>query len=102
MTVDKSHTDRDNHLYCVPRRTACMYVAATAICALLSGCAALTNPVANGVPAHMLPDELLGESREGYETIPLTLLRQKPVEHYILASGDTLGIFIEGILGEAE
>ena len=56
----------------------------------------------NGVPVHMLPDELLAESREGFRQIPLTLLRQKPPEHYLLAAGDTLGIFIEGILGDAE
>lgn len=69
------------------------------LCALLSGCAAVTNPVANGVPVRILPDELLGESREGYETIPLTTLRQPPPEKYILAAGDTLGIYIEGVLG---
>jgi protein involved in polysaccharide export with SLBB domain len=69
---------------------------------VLSGCAAFTNPVANGVPVSILPPELLAESREGYETIPLTLLRQAPPENYILATGDTLGIYIEGVLGSAE
>jgi protein involved in polysaccharide export with SLBB domain len=69
---------------------------------LLSGCAALTNPIANGVPARFLPDELLAESREGFETIPLTSLRQPPPEKYVLAAGDTLGIYIEGVLGSAE
>jgi hypothetical protein len=69
---------------------------------LLSGCAALTNPVANGVPARLLPDELLAESREGFEPIPLTLLRQPPPENYILAEGDTLGIYIGGVLGSEE
>jgi protein involved in polysaccharide export with SLBB domain len=67
---------------------------------MLSGCAALTNPVANGVPVRLLPDELLAESREGFETIPLTLLRKPPLEKYTLAPGDTLGIYIEGIFGE--
>lgn len=71
-------------------------------CGLLSGCAALTNPVANGVPVRILPDELLGESREGFEPIPLTLLRQKPPKQYILAAGDTLGVYIEGVLGDAD
>jgi protein involved in polysaccharide export with SLBB domain len=69
---------------------------------VLSGCAALTNPVANGIPVHILPDDLLAESREGFETIPLTSLRRTPPEKYILASGDTLGIYIEGVLGSAE
>ena len=30
----------------------------------LTGCAALTNPVANGIPVRILPDELLAESRD--------------------------------------
>ncbi len=70
--------------------------------AMLPGCAALTNPVANGIPARLVPEELLGETREGYEQIPLTLLRQPPPEAYKLGPGDTLGIYIEGIIGGAE
>jgi protein involved in polysaccharide export with SLBB domain len=71
-------------------------------CTLLSGCAALTNPIANGVPARLLPEELLAESKEGYETIPLTLLRKPPLKRYELAPGDTLGIYIEGVLGDTQ
>lgn len=70
--------------------------------AMFSGCAALTNPIANGIPVHVLPDELLAESREGFEPIPLTTLRQPPPKKYVLASGDTLGVYIEGVLGSAE
>jgi protein involved in polysaccharide export with SLBB domain len=102
MNAEKSRTVWHCTRVSAVRRSARVAVAATTLCALLSGCAALTNPVANGVPVHMLPDELLAESREGFQQIPLTLLRQKSPEHYILAAGDTLGIFIEGILGEAE
>jgi len=69
---------------------------------VLSGCAALTNPVANGVPVRFLPDDLLAESREGFDTIPLTRLRRSPPDKYILAARDTLGIYIEGVLGSAE
>ena len=72
------------------------------LCGLLAGCAAITNPVANGVPVRILPDELLAESKEGFVPLPLTLLRQPPPERYILESGDTLGIYIEGVLGDAE
>ena len=67
-----------------------------------SGCAALTNPVANGIPVRILPNELLAESNEGFENLPLTTLRQPPPERYVLAAGDTLGIYIEGVLGSAE
>lgn len=70
------------------------------LCGLLSGCAALTNPVANGVPVRRLPPELLAESKEGLQPLPLTLLRQKPPEPYQLGPDDLLGIWIEGVLGE--
>ena len=89
----------------LPRHITPSYLALiifAAICALAPGCASFTNPVANGVPVRLLPDELLAQSREGYQTIPLTLLRQPPPDHYLLAAGDTLGVFIEGVLGEAE
>ena len=66
----------------------------------LSGCAALTNPVANGVPVRRLPPELLGEPKEGERPLPLTLLRQKPPDPYRLGPGDLLGIWAEGALGE--
>lgn len=65
-----------------------------------NGCAAITNPVADGLPVHRLPPELLAESRAGEETINLTALRQPAPEVYRLGPGDTLGVWIEGILGE--
>jgi len=74
---------------------------ALAICSAV-GCAAFTNPVVNGIPVRILPEELLAESREGFVPLPLSLLRQAPPKQYILAPGDTLGIYIEGVLGDAE
>lgn len=68
--------------------------------ATLSGCAAFTNPVANGVPVRMLPDEMLAPSREGFEPINLAMLRIEPPEAFLLDVGDTLGIYIEGIIGD--
>jgi protein involved in polysaccharide export with SLBB domain len=47
-----------------------------------------------------LPPELLVPSKEGECTIPLTLLRQPPVETYRLAAGDILGVYVEGYLGD--
>jgi hypothetical protein len=69
-------------------------------CALLAGCSAITNPVANGVPARLLPEELLAESKEETEPIPLAWLRVKPPEVYRLDTGDILGVYIEGALGD--
>ena len=36
----------------------------------LSGCAAVTNPVANGVPARLLPPELLAEEKQVFLPLP--------------------------------
>jgi hypothetical protein len=67
---------------------------------LLAGCAAITNPVANGVPVRRLPPELLGEPKEGARPLPLSLLRQRPPQPYRLGPDDVLGIWVEGVLGE--
>jgi protein involved in polysaccharide export with SLBB domain len=80
--------------------SASYLVLVSLLCGLLSGCAALTNPVANGVPVRRLPPELLGEPKEGAQPLPLTFLRQKPPQPYRLGPGDLLGIWAEGVLGE--
>jgi protein involved in polysaccharide export with SLBB domain len=77
-----------------------LYLAGLLLAPLLSGCAALTNPVANGVPVRRLPPELLAVPKEGTRSLPLTLLRQKPPEPYRLEAHDVLGIWIEGVLGD--
>jgi len=81
---------------------ACRPLAFLAVSLLLTGCASITNPVANGIPVRILPDELLAETKENFEPVPLTLLRQRRPEHYLLGPRDTLGIYIEGILGNEE
>ena len=58
--------------------------------------------MANGIPVRLLPPELLAKSKDELETLPLTLLRQKPPDVYRLASGDLLGIYIEGVLGQED
>ena len=77
-------------------------LACLAISLLMTGCAAVTNPIANGVPVRILPDELLAETKENFEPVPLTLFRQRRPENYKLGPRDTLGIYIEGILGNEE
>jgi hypothetical protein len=66
------------------------------------GCAALSNPVADAVPVNRLPPEVLGKRKDEERTIPLTLLRQKPPPTYLVGPGDVLGVYIEGVLGEAK
>ncbi len=68
------------------------------ICMMLTGCAAFTNPVANGIPVRRLPSELLSTPRrEGLETVPLSMLRQQPPHEYLIGPGDVLGVFVPGI-----
>ncbi len=76
----------------------CWPIFAVLITSLLSGCAAITNPVVNGVPVSRLPTELLsGPRRENLQTIPLTLLSQPPPDEYLLEPGDVLGVYVEGV-----
>lgn len=65
-----------------------------------TGCAAVTNPVVDGIPVRRLPEELLGESREELKPIPLTSLRQEKPPAHLVDKGDILGIVIEGVLGD--
>jgi len=65
---------------------------------LLNGCAAI-HPI-KGIPAQYLPTEYKAEMRSGKETIDLSLLRQPAPSHYLLDSGDVLGVYIEGVLGQ--
>ncbi len=82
------------------RVRAAVLAIACYLCTVLSGCAALTNPVADGLPIDLVPPELLAESKEGLVPIPLSLLGQAPPEAYRLGPGDVLGIWVEGVLGE--
>jgi Polysaccharide biosynthesis/export protein len=72
-----------------------------AVAFLGSGCAALSNPVADGVPVSKVPPQLLAESKKNFAKVPLTALQKEQDEVYRLGAGDILGIWIgEGILGE--
>src|SRR5947209_6780371 len=68
----------------------------------LGGCAALTNPVADGVPVRRVPPELLEPSRSAEQTIPPTLLGQTRPATYRLEAGDVLGVYVDGFLGERD
>lgn len=68
--------------------------------AALPGCAAVTNPVAIGIPVDLLPPELLGKSREFDKPIPLSALGRRATEEYRLGPGDVLGVWVEGVLGD--
>jgi protein involved in polysaccharide export with SLBB domain len=67
--------------------------------ALSGGCAAVTNPVADGIPVKRLPEEVLGRAKADLQPIPFTLLKQREADAYTLDKGDTLAVIADGILG---
>jgi hypothetical protein len=79
-------------------RRALRHLAVALLCGALAGCAALTNPVADGIPVRHVPPELLGESRAGEHLTPLNLLRRQTPDAYRLAPGDVVGVWIEGLI----
>src|SRR5436190_22038079 len=82
------------------RRAGLLALVLCAAVAGSSGCAALTNPTAEGVPARLVPPELLAPSKAGEQTVPLNLLRQPAPAEHRLAPGDILGVYIESFLGD--
>src|SRR5437016_2712714 len=66
---------------------------------LCGGCAALTNPVADGIPVRRLPEEVLGRPKTELHPVPLTMLRQRDPGEYRLDRGDVLGVYVENLLG---
>lgn len=67
----------------------------------MSGCTSVLSPI-SGVPAHRMPRELLAKPRNNQLPIDISRLRQEPPRNYLLGAGDILGLYIEGVLGDAE
>lgn len=61
------------------------------------GCASVP-----AIPPNRLPRELLAEPRSDLQKTSLTRLRQDEPDEYRLGPNDTLGIYIETVLGEAD
>jgi protein involved in polysaccharide export with SLBB domain len=68
----------------------------------LSGCAAFSNPVLDGIPVRRLPMDYLARPKDNLRTIPLTALAQPRVDAYVLGPGDILGVYIEGVVGSKD
>jgi hypothetical protein len=68
----------------------------------LTGCAALTNPLQDGIPASQVPEELLAKPKEITTPLLMSLLGQHQPTVYRLAPNDTLGIWIEGVLSSPQ
>lgn len=78
-------------------RTALLPALALAACAS-GGCAALTNPVADGIPVRRLPDEVFARPKTELQQVPLNLLRVNDPGDYRLDKGDTLAIVADEVL----
>src|SRR5579862_9278918 len=85
---------------CVRRGWRLPLLTALVACALTAGCTAVANPVGSGIPVRLLPQEIVGPSKTQYETVPLNALKQPQPDAYRLDSGDVLGVFIDGYLGD--
>lgn len=86
-----------------PSSIRCFFrLAGIALLAFCGGCASITNPVANGIPARLFPDQLLAKSVERLEPTPLDWLKVQPPEKYRLDTGDIIGVYIEGALGQRD
>ncbi|MGF1579458.1 MAG: polysaccharide biosynthesis/export family protein [Gemmataceae bacterium] len=66
----------------------------------LCGCAAITNPVADGIPVRKVPPEYLGIPREQTMRLPEYFLGQPPADPYEVAPGDTLAVYVLGVTGD--
>ncbi len=79
---------------------ACNPIYATLAVVILTaatGCTSVMSPM-HGVPVKSLPAELLGHSKDNLIQVPLALLRMQKPDEYVLAEGDILGIYIEGVM----
>ncbi len=80
-------------------RTACFRIVALALAACGSGgCAALTNPVADGIPVRRLPDEVFAQPKSELHEVPLNMLRITEPGDYRLDKGDVLGVVADEVL----
>jgi protein involved in polysaccharide export with SLBB domain len=94
-----SHSAADRH---GPRRLHRIAALVPFLFVLVSGCAAVTNPVADGVNVNRLPQEVMAPRKDELVEIPLGLLRRPQPDVYRLDAGDVLGVFIEGVLGNKD
>jgi protein involved in polysaccharide export with SLBB domain len=67
------------------------------LASLATGCAAITNPTADGIPVRLVPSELLAKPKNGEVTIPLTALGKPYPTDYRLARQDILAVYVEGV-----
>ena len=70
------------------------------ICFVLSGCTHILSPI-NAVPAEQVPPQFLAPPQANKKPVDVSLLRHVAPPSYILDKDDVLGVFIDGVLGNA-
>ncbi|MFH5803137.1 polysaccharide biosynthesis/export family protein [Alienimonas sp. DA493] len=88
-------------------RLAGRFALLLAVVLLAPGCQSLasgpfTACAIDSIPARRLPPGVLARPKEDLIDTSKARLRQRPQEVYTLAAGDTLGVYIEGILGDED
>jgi len=85
------------------QRTAMRFALLLAVMISMSmtGCTALFSPL-DTIPAARLPDQFKAEAQASKVPLNPARLRQTRPEFYTLDSKDVLGVFIEGVLGNAD
>ncbi|NND98546.1 MAG: polysaccharide biosynthesis/export family protein [Pirellulaceae bacterium] len=78
-------------------RNAIKTVAAGVFVTTVTGCTTLTQPI-DGVPANRLPQEFFAEPKNDLVPVDISLLSLEPPRDYLIAGGDILGVYIEGVL----
>jgi protein involved in polysaccharide export with SLBB domain len=73
-----------------------------ALCLAIAGCVltqvGCVTYARHGIPANRVPASLIGPVKNAEVPVNLALLRQDPIEEYRLGPGDTLGIYVQGVL----
>lgn len=66
-----------------------------------TGCTQIVAPI-DAIPAAQVPPQFLVAPKGESRPVDFSRLRRKPAEKYIIDKGDVLGIFIDGVLGNAD
>ena len=74
-------------------------LSAVILSTMLTGCTSLLSPIET-IPASRVPPQFLAEPQTYKTDIDPSRLRSNKPRNYLLDSGDVLGIFVEGVLGQ--
>ncbi len=86
-------------MFLLPNR---LFASLSCLTLLVSGCGSLpTFDHLDAVPAHRVPQSLLGPSKSNMQEISLSRLRRTASGVYELGPNDILGVYIETILGNS-